>query len=146
MSNTTDQKTKGQGWFSRSDLEAKVKALESELAAAKAAPVPEAAARLVEQATRRTAQDLSATRRASDNTLTRAEFNALKPADQAEFLQGKGTIVDGPVQAKTPVAGAVTADAFKASIAPKSMPRAEFDKLNHPERNAWIKQGGKLHD
>ena len=41
-------------------------------------------------------------------------------------------------------AGTLTAETFRATQARPTMTRAEFEKLTHPERNAYIKTGGKL--
>jgi hypothetical protein len=41
-------------------------------------------------------------------------------------------------------AATLTATAFRQSIAGPTMMRSEFQKLTQPERNAYIKSGGKL--
>ena len=41
-------------------------------------------------------------------------------------------------------AGNLTAEEFRASQVKPSMNRAEFDKLTHPQRNEFIRSGGKL--
>jgi hypothetical protein len=41
---------------------------------------------------------------------------------------------------------AITAEQFKASQAKPTMPRAEFLKLDHPQRNAAMKSGVRLVD
>jgi hypothetical protein len=41
-------------------------------------------------------------------------------------------------------AATLTAESFRQSIACPTMMRSEFEKLTQPERNAYIKSGGKL--
>jgi hypothetical protein len=67
------------------------------------------------------------------------------PASSAPLRRYEGKTAPA-VAAKAALVGTVTAEQFRASIAKPSMARSEWQKLNHSERNAWIAQGGKLHD
>jgi hypothetical protein len=52
----------------------------------------------------------------------------------------------GTARREATKATAMTAESYLASIAKPTMNRAEFDKLIHRERNAFIRSGGKLSD
>lgn len=120
---------------SKEALEARIATLESQLAAAKASPVPAAGARLVEQASRKTAQELSAERR---NVLTRSQFNALDHAKRGEHVRNGGRVTDDPAPGAS--VGEVSAAQHLAANAKPTMTRTEFNKLPHSERAAAVKQ------
>jgi len=48
------------------------------------------------------------------------------------------------VAVATSPAATITAAQVRASQAKPTLPRAEFEKLSHPERNQFIREGGKI--
>lgn len=70
---------------------------------------------------------------------------AVKPAAVTQPAPAAKPATVAPVASNAALpAGAMTAEAFRASQVRNTMTRAEFDKLTHPERNAFMREGGKL--
>ena len=61
-----------------------------------------------------------------ENTMPRAEFDALNVDDRQKFVAAGGTVIESPVLNK--------------------LSRAEFDQFSPAERMAFIKRGGKIED
>ena len=64
-----------------------------------------------------------------------AELDRLK----AENATLKARLASAPAKP-----AALTAAGYLASVARPTMTRAEFDRLSHPQRNEFIRSGGKL--
>jgi hypothetical protein len=90
--------------------------------------------------------------------MTSGELKALNDLCRSEILTlrgGKASAVKPAAPAPPAATPAVkpatvaatstlTAEAVRASQAKPTLPRAEFEKLSHPERNQFIRDGGKL--
>jgi type IV secretory pathway VirB10-like protein len=67
-------------------------------------------------------------------------------ARKAETIVRSAAAELGTARREAAKSAAMTAESYLASIARPTMNRAEFDKLIHRERNAFIRSGGKLSD
>lgn len=126
---------------SKESLAARISILEAQLAAAKASPVPAAGARLVEQAARQTAQELSAERRGTASPPTKyASF-----PDNAVIAVIKDYMPNRDAD-KAVAAAEMTKRGYKVEGGRVTMSRAEFQKLDHAERGEKMSAGFSIRD
>jgi hypothetical protein len=72
-----------------------------------------------------------------------AKLEAAKASAKASAAKLKAQTAVTAIAPKAPAA-TLTAESFRQSIAGPTMTRVEFQKLTQPERNTYIRNGGKL--
>ena len=81
---------------------------------------------------------------AAPDPVVAAAVKARLEAGKAALAAAEAKVRAKQAAAAIAPAANVTAESFRATRASPTMTRAEFEKLTNPERNAYIRNGGKL--